>query len=117
MLFPFSWIVIEHNRYMSRGQRLITLIPTGLTSPPPPPQTAKFRSSVVGRAFLARADELRAGTAVVTLAQAEPVRAAALLHTAAGPPSPRPADPNNNTAKRTSPPPRADQVIGWGGRR
>ncbi|XP_043200653.1 uncharacterized protein LOC122369751 isoform X2 [Amphibalanus amphitrite] len=77
-------------------------------------ETTQFRGSVAGRSFLARAEEARPGApAVVTLAQAEPVRATALLHPGSGQQSPRSSDANNNTAKRTSPPPRADQDPNW----
>ncbi|KAF0298266.1 Tudor domain-containing protein 1 [Amphibalanus amphitrite] len=75
-------------------------------------ETTQFRGSVAGRSFLARAEEARPGApAVVTLAQAEPVRATALLHPGSGQQSPRSSDTNNNTTKRTSPPPRADQEV------
>ncbi|KAF0294170.1 Tudor domain-containing protein 1 [Amphibalanus amphitrite] len=77
-------------------------------------ETTQFRGSVAGRSFLARAEEARPGApAVVTLAQAEPVRATALLHPGSGQQSPRSSDTNNNMAKRTSPPPRADQDPNW----
>ena len=62
--------------------------------------------------FLARAEETRDGTTVVTLALAEPVRPEALLSSASQQPA-RSADGNNNTKKSSPPPPpRADQVGG-----